>query len=266
MAVVDFPSQEELNRAFELSGKLLKGNNVRITPLSATSSFSKKRNLHKPISQEDTTDCLLDSGRIFVKNLPQLCDENEIKELFEKYGAVVEIDMPLDKTLHKPIGIAFITFMLPENAVTAFNNLDNSIFKGKVLSLKPARIEEIHDDTQDENTGNYKLNKLKNLKKNASKMSHTWNTLFINQNAVANILSQRLGIEKEKLLTDSNSAVSLAAGETALVNETKHFLEENGVNLDSFRQVHNYYSSLNPFSQMGKKVTVFYSLKIFLKI
>lgn len=236
MAIIDFLNEQDLKKALKLSGKLLKGNNVKITELL---NSSKNTNLNQNNIKSIDYDSLLDTGRIFVKNLPQICEEKEIKELFEKFGPVVEINVPLEKDLGKIIGIAFVTFLLPENAVTAYNELDNTIFKGKVLKLRPAKdnVENDNDDNDNKlSGGNYKKEKLKKMKKEASKMSHTWNTLFINQNAVANIISQRLGIDKDKLLTDSNSAVSLAAGETALVNETKHFLETNGVNLDSFRE------------------------------
>ena len=36
-------------------------------------------------------------------------------------------------------GFAFVTFMMPEHAVSALNTLDGTIFQGRMLHLLPAR-------------------------------------------------------------------------------------------------------------------------------
>lgn len=77
--------------------------------------------------------------------------------------------------------------------------------------------------------------------KSAAGSSHNWNTLFLGQNAVADAIATTYNTTKENVLEDGSkglsAAVKLALGETQLVQDTKNFLEENGVCLDAFNQV-----------------------------
>ena len=58
-----------------------------------------------------------------------MCTEDDLQKLFSKYGLLSEVLMPLDHTTKKPKGIAFVTFLMPEHAVVAFNELDRQIFQ-----------------------------------------------------------------------------------------------------------------------------------------
>jgi multiple RNA-binding domain-containing protein 1 len=62
----------------------------------------------------------------------------------------------------------------------------------------------------------------------------------LGQNAVVDAMAKAYNTSKEQVL-DSESrdsvAVRLALGETQLVQDTKQFLEQNGVSLDAFNQV-----------------------------
>ena len=64
--------------------------------------------------------------------------------------------------------------------------------------------------------------------------------MFLGQNAVVDAMAKAYNTSKEQVL-DSESresvAVRLALGETQLVQDTKQFLEQNGVSLDAFNQV-----------------------------
>lgn len=75
----------------------------------------------------------------------------------------------------------------------------------------------------------------------AAGSSHNWNTLFLGQNAVADTIAATYNTTKEKVLEDGSkglsAAVKLALGETQLVQDSRKFLEENGVCLDAFNQV-----------------------------
>lgn len=79
--------------------------------------------------------------------------------------------------------------------------------------------------------------------KTTARSSHNWNTLFLGQNAVANAIATTYNTTKENVLEDRSkglsAAVKLALGETQLVQDTKNFLEENGVCLDAFNQPSN---------------------------
>ena len=74
-----------------------------------------------------------------------------MQKLFEKFGPLTETYLPLDKTSNKPTGIGFVTFMMPEHAVKAFNELDGKVFQGRLLHILPSKVEE----TKKEVTGSF---------------------------------------------------------------------------------------------------------------
>ena len=70
----------------------------------------------------------LQSGRLYVRNLAYICAEENLEELFGKYGPLSEVHLPIDRYTKKIKGFAFITYMIPEHAVKAHAELDGSNF------------------------------------------------------------------------------------------------------------------------------------------
>ena len=81
-----------------------------------------------------------------MRNLAYTCTEDEVKDLFEKYGPIAEIHLPIDKTTKRITGIGFVTFVMPEHAVKAFNDLDGKIFQGRLLHIMPAKAKKTAED------------------------------------------------------------------------------------------------------------------------
>lgn len=181
---------------------------------------------------------IAESGRIFIRNLTYTITEDDIKKLFEKYGLLSEVDLPVDKITRKPKGFGTVTFLMPEHAVKAYSELDGTILDGRMLHILPGKTKASLEDIDTENL-TYKQKKELQTKATASS-SHNWNTLFLGQNAVADAIANRYNTTKEKLLEDGSNgmsaAVKLALGETQLAQDTKGFLEENGVCLDAFNE------------------------------
>ena len=98
---------------------------------------------HYVVGGKGEDESLLDSGRLFVRNLPYSITEEDITKLFEKYGPLTEVMIPLDKEGSHSIGYAFITFVFPEHAVKALEELDGSIFQGRLLHLMPSKDKDI---------------------------------------------------------------------------------------------------------------------------
>ena len=69
------------------------------------------------------------SFRLFVRNLPYTCKENDLRFLFEKYGEVAEVHVLINKKTNQCKGFAIVTFVFPEDAVVAYSALDGTIFK-----------------------------------------------------------------------------------------------------------------------------------------
>ena len=130
-----------------------------------------------------------------------------------------------------------MAFMFPEHAIKAFNELDGTIFQGRMLHIIPAK-------SKAEEESNNETKTLKQVrddeKKKNSQKSYNWNALFINQDALANLMSDKYNVNKSEIFDVSSKksiAVRLAVGETQIVNDIRKFLTNNGVKLDSFSNI-----------------------------
>ena len=52
----------------------------------------------------DGDDALIETGRIFVRNLSYLCQQEDLEALFTSFGPVVETHLPLDMNTKRPKG------------------------------------------------------------------------------------------------------------------------------------------------------------------
>lgn len=94
----------------------------------------------------------------------------------------------------------------------------------------------IGDANLDTSRSSFKKKKVAEQKASSS-IPHNWNTLFLGANAVADVLVDKLNAEKSDLLDPTSKTslgIRMALGETQLVRETREFLLQNGVSLDSF--------------------------------
>ncbi|KAF7294209.1 hypothetical protein HMN09_01149300 [Mycena chlorophos] len=75
-------------------------------------------------------------------------------------------------------------------------------------------------------------------RKSAAGKEFNWSMLYMNSDAVASSIADRMQISKSEILNpeggSENAAVKLALAETHIINETKTYLESEGVLLDSF--------------------------------
>ncbi|KAK6748587.1 hypothetical protein RB195_001295 [Necator americanus] len=182
---------------------------------------------------------ILETGRLFVRNLPFTTKEEDLHFFFKKFGEIAETQVIIDKKTGKCKGFAIVEFVFPESAVAAYSSSDGKIFKGRMLHIIPGSEKREKNDKEkigaNEKTS-YRKEKVKKLKANAGK-SHSWNALFLGPNAIADTLAEKLGVEKGDLLnseTGESAGVRLALAETRLVRETREFFISNGVCLDAF--------------------------------
>ncbi|XP_070204200.1 probable RNA-binding protein 19 isoform X2 [Littorina saxatilis] len=190
----------------------------------------------KAEKEEEEEESIAESGRLFVRNLAYQCTEDTLEPLFAKFGPVTDFDLPVDPFTKKIKGFAHVTFMMPEHAVKAFAELDGKAFMGRMLHILPGKDREEKYTSAEKSS--YKKQKDEKTKALA-KSSHNWNTLFLSSNAVATAMATKYQTDKSHILDDSGKGslgVRMALGETQLVQETRQFLLENGVALDSFSQ------------------------------
>ena len=199
------------------------------TNISTATSTSKYEKL--------SPDMIAESGRLFVRNLSYAITEEDLEKLFSQFGPLSQVHLPIAKDTKRPIGMAYILFMLPDDALKAFSALDGTIFQGRLLHILPAKDQPIRDETgASENSTSYKAKKEKELKAQSSS-SHNWNSLFIRSDAVLDAVAARLGVPKSSIMNTHESdslATRLAIAETHIIQETKEYLESEGVFLEAF--------------------------------
>ncbi|KAL0490442.1 RNA-binding protein 19 [Acrasis kona] len=196
-------------------------------------------NLDQDEINDDDDDDAIDEGRLFVYNLSYSTSEDELLHLFKPFGEVSEIHIPIDKDSKKSKGVAFVLFLIPENAVQATTAINNTNFQGRLIYVVPAkrRQKKATEDTLFSNTSStsYKK-KLEQQRKATANSSHNWNSLFMRSDTVADSISQQIGIDKRQLLIGDdvdNAAVRLALGETEIIKQTKQELTDSGINLEA---------------------------------
>ena len=91
-------------------------------------------------------------------------------------------------------GFAFVEYQMPEHAVAAVNALDGTVFMGRLLHILPGEEREKNQRAPRlESTANtsFKKEKLAKMRETATKDTHSWNSLFVGSNAVANEIAKR---------------------------------------------------------------------------
>lgn len=184
---------------------------------------------------------LLDTGRLFIRNLPYTTTEEELEEHFGKFGNVSQVHIVVDKDTKMSRGIAYVLYDLPESALRALEELDNSIFQGRLLHVMAAKQK---NSLQKQGTNISTKEQPKNLKQQRleeRKMSEAggntraWNSLFMRPDTVVENIARKFGVSKSDLLDrEANDlAVRIALGETQVINETKKALANAGVNISA---------------------------------
>ena len=255
-AYVDFESEKDLKEALKRNRDCIGHRYIELFRDDGSSGpqLGKKRGSGKgeeekpwerksSSSKEAEPESIAESGRLFIRNLSFLTTEEQLTELFGKFGPLTEATIPLDKTTGKPTGLGFITYMLPEHAVKAYEALDGQIFQGRLMHILPAKARHTRgeggEEKADKAGSSYKKMKEQKNKEEAGK-GHNWNTLFLGANAVADAIADRYAANKNDIFNpeggDTTAAVRMALGETQLVAETREFMEAHGVNLEVFEE------------------------------
>lgn len=136
-------------------------------------------------------------------------------------------------------GFVLVQYADPNAAAEAYHNVDGEPFQGRLLHILPAAAK--RDNKLDEFAiAKLPLKKQRLLKKKAESSSNTfnWNSLYMNQDAVNSSVAERLGVSKSELLdpTSADAGVKQAIAETSVIQETKSYFANNGVDLDAFKR------------------------------
>ncbi|OOF97264.1 hypothetical protein ASPCADRAFT_165900 [Aspergillus carbonarius ITEM 5010] len=179
------------------------------------------------------------SARLFVRNLAYDTSESDLQPLFAPFGRIEEIHVAFDTRFNTSKGFAYIQYLDADAAVEAYKSLDGKHFQGRLMHILPAAAKKTYK-IDDADLAKLPLKKQKQIKRkmDATSSSFSWNSLYMNADAVMSSVAERLGVSKADLLdpTSSDAAVKQAHAETHVIQETKAYFSANGVNIEAFKQ------------------------------
>ncbi|KAF7831239.1 multiple RNA-binding domain-containing protein 1 [Senna tora] len=190
-------------------------------------------------------DDVISDMEYFKSRVTKKC-EDELEEHFSKIGSVSQVHLVVDKDTKRSKGIAYILYTLPEFAARALEELDNSIFQGRLLYILPA-MQRSSDNKENHSSMDQNSKSLKQKREEerkaaeASGDTRSWNSLFMRSDTVVENIARKYGVSKSDLLDREadDLAVRIALGETQVIAETKKALTNAGVNVESLEEFSN---------------------------
>ncbi|XP_024962109.1 multiple RNA-binding domain-containing protein 1 isoform X1 [Cynara cardunculus var. scolymus] len=204
----------------------------------STEKLGDMDHVDEPSSSLEDEDDVLQTGRLFVRNLPYTATEDDLREHFSKFGSVSQAHLVVDRDTKRSKGIAYILYALPESAARALEDLDNSIFQGRLLHIMPAKQKIIpvkKDDSANHSKTFKQQREEKRKKSEISGDTRAWNSLFMRPDTVVENIAREFGTSKSELLDReaSDVAVRIALAETQVIAKTKKALVNAGINVAS---------------------------------
>ncbi|KAF3891521.1 Multiple RNA-binding domain-containing protein 1 [Trichophyton interdigitale] len=212
-------------------------------PVPAKTSSTKATAEEEESVPEPPPDANIESirltGRLFIRNLPYNASEDDLNAAFSRFGKIEETHVATDTRHSTSKGFAYIQYVESDAAIEAYKQLDGKDFQGRLMHILPASSKKTYKLDEFE-ISKLPLKKQQQIKRKAEAASSTfsWNSLYMNTDAVMASVADRLGVSKSQLLdpTSSDAAVKQAHAETHVIQETKAYFSANGVNIESFKQ------------------------------
>ncbi|CAI0540771.1 unnamed protein product [Linum tenue] len=186
-----------------------------------------------------------EAGRLFIRNLSYSATEDELEQHFSQLGDTSEVHLVVDKDTKQSKGFAYVRYARAESAARALEELDKTIFQGRLLHIMPAKKKYTADKEEPripQDLGSKTLKQRREDQKKAAEAggdTRAWNSLFMRSDTVVENIARRHGISKSDLLDPESDdlAVRVALGETQVIAETKKALATAGVNVKSLEEI-----------------------------
>lgn len=191
---------------------------------------------------DERTEPVEASERLYVTNLPYGTTEDELRTHFESQGEVESVFVCKDEDTLKSRGFGYVAYVFLESAVKAQAVLDLQPFQGRVLHLAPAQARPDAPAQPDKEKlgygSTYKRKLAERRRKVDAHLEHTWNLLYVSASAATDAASAQLGVQKSELLgrDAENTALIAALAETSVIQQTKQWLQREGIRVDAFEQ------------------------------
>ncbi len=76
---------------------------------------------------------------VYVGNLSYEVTQNDIRQVFEDYGQVVRVSLPMDREMDRPRGFAFVDMSSKEEEQAAIEALNEAEWLGRTLRVNEAK-------------------------------------------------------------------------------------------------------------------------------
>ncbi|KAF9221790.1 hypothetical protein BS17DRAFT_710679 [Gyrodon lividus] len=199
---------------------------------------NSKPEVAEPAQEKDPAkETIQQTSRIFIRNLAFSCTDAELLELFRPFGEIAQVHLPLDPVSKQSKGLAYVTFAQSSSALAAYEALDKKSFQGRLLHILPAVDRKGKFEVVEAEDKKRSMKDERNAKRKVTAgREFNWSMLYMNSDAVVSSVADRLNISKADILNpeSDNAAVKLALAETHVIQETKSYLESQGVILSSF--------------------------------
>lgn len=195
-------------------------------------------------SSKDWKEEVLETSRLFVRNLSYSATEGELEELFSKFGKVSQVHVVVNRDTKLSKGFAYVLYAHPESAVRAVEELDKSIFQGRLMHVMPAKQKNPVDKQETNISTSHASKTLKQQREEERKTSESngdtraWNSLFMRPDTVIEFIARSYGASKRDLIGPEadDPAVRSALGETQVIADTKKALTNAGINVASLEE------------------------------
>jgi len=87
------------------------------------------------VSYARSTDDQVRISNLYVSHLPSHMDEQKVRELFSRYGPILDVNVLRYKFTRKPRGVAFVRYESHRDAETAKYSMDGYLFKDAVRPI-----------------------------------------------------------------------------------------------------------------------------------
>jgi len=185
-----------------------------------------------------------------VRNLPFSATEADVRAHFAAWGRLADVRLPADAATGRHRGVAFVLYVIPEQAVAALAEADGRAFQGRLLHVLPARPEpatpaDYAAARGGGGGGGTEFQRKREAARragagSAAEAASAWNTLFVRPDTTVAAVAEALGVGRGELLDrdsqpGASMAVRAALAETAIIAETKRFLREAGVHVPALQ-------------------------------
>ena len=79
---------------------------------------------------------------IYVGNLSYDVTQSALRQVFEEYGAVSRVSLPIDRESDRPRGFAFVDMSSKDEEASAIETLDGAEWMGRTLRVNEAKPRE----------------------------------------------------------------------------------------------------------------------------